>query len=72
MEQYTFIGFLITCVFGLSLFAKYLVSKIIKLTADCHEAMIDVKNAVRDNSEAVKANSQAVQQLREAILTINK
>lgn len=46
MEQYTFIGFLITCVFGLSIFCKYLVSKIIKITETNTEAFKELKHAI--------------------------
>lgn len=65
IEQYTFIGFLITCVFGLSLYAKYLVSKIIKITETNTSAFQELKHAVVNNTDAVK-------DLRQTLTLINK
>lgn len=54
MEQYTFLGFLITCVLGLALYAKYLVSKIIKITETNTSAFQELKHAVLNNTEAIR------------------
>lgn len=65
MEQYTFLGFLVTCVLGLALYAKYLVSKIIKITETNTSAFQELKHAVTNNTDAVK-------DLRQTLTLINK
>lgn len=65
MEQYTFLGFLITCVFALSLFIRYLVGKIIKITETNTSAFHELKHAVANNTTAVN-------DLKQTLTLINK
>lgn len=53
MQDYTFIGFLITCVLGLASFCVFLVKKVIAITKENTEAFKDLKHAIYSNTTAV-------------------
>lgn len=71
MEQYSFIGFLITCVLGLSGFIVWLVKKLIVLIKECTESMKDLKNAVYNNTTAAVDNAESLKELKNTIILIN-
>lgn len=76
MENYTFVGFLITCVLGLSVFVSWLVKKIIHITTEAlkenSNAMKDLKFAIHENSKSIESNIEAVKDLRQTITTTLK
>lgn len=71
MENYTFIGFLITCVLGLSGFATWLVKKVINITNENVQAFKDFKFAIHELKVSVDHNTDATKELKQTILTLN-
>lgn len=72
MEQYTQIGFLISCVLGLSSFAWWLISKVIKITSETIKenttAYQELKFAIKELRTTIKDNVQATKELRETLI----
>ena len=69
MPEYTFVGFLISCIIGLSIFVRYLVAKVIKITERNAEAFVSLTSALNNNTLAIKENTEVVRELQ---LIINK
>lgn len=70
MENYTFIGFLITCVFGMSSIIMWLVKKVINITKENTEAFKDFRHSINSLENALDNNTDAIKDLRQTIITI--
>ena len=67
MEQYTYIGFLLTATIGLASFVVWLVKKVISLTEKSTDTHHELKGAISSLGEAVKNNTKATDELRYSI-----
>ena len=61
--DYSFIGFLVTCVIALAAYCKYLVGKIIKITETNTVAFKELQHAVSNNTDVTKDLKQAIQNI---------
>lgn len=64
IEQYTYIGFLITCVVSLSGFSVWLVKKVIKITETNTETYKDLKNSIEKLDISLDNNTEAIKELK--------